>query len=43
MVLVEELTGWVASFCTDPAAAVVDILSMVADRFSLEAAFRVRK
>ena len=40
MVLVDEPTGWVAFFCTDPAARVADILGAVADRFSLETAFR---
>jgi hypothetical protein len=40
VVLVDEPTGWVAFFCTDPSAAVVDILTTVADRFSLEIAFR---
>lgn len=40
VVLVEESTGWVAFFCTDPAARVAAILSAVADRFSLETAFR---
>ncbi|HMB08349.1 MAG TPA: hypothetical protein VKP69_32035 [Isosphaeraceae bacterium] len=40
MVLVDEPTGWVASFCTDVSATVADILGAVADRSSLEAAFR---
>jgi hypothetical protein len=40
VVLVEEPTGWVAFFCTDPAASVAVILAAVADRFSLETAFR---
>src|SRR5262249_53182987 len=40
VVLTEEPTGWVAFFCTDPAAAVADILAGVADRFSLETTFR---
>ena len=40
VVLVDEPTGWVAFFCTDPSAAVVDILTTVADRFSLEITFR---
>ena len=31
---------WVAFFCTDPDASVADILGAVADRFSLETAFR---
>src|SRR5436309_502663 len=40
VVLVDEPTGWRAYFCTDPSASVADILGMVADRFSLEIAFR---
>ena len=40
VVLVEESTGWVAFFCTDPTASVAEILETVADRFSLETAFR---
>jgi hypothetical protein len=40
VVLVNEPTGWVAFFCTDPLASVAEILSAVADRFSLEIAFR---
>lgn len=40
VVLVDEPTGWVAFFCTDPAATVADILTAVADRFSLETTFR---
>jgi len=40
VVLVDEPTGWVAFFCTDPAASVADVLAAVADRFSLEATFR---
>ena len=40
MVLVDEPTGWVAFFCTDPAATVADILESVAARFSLEVTFR---
>ncbi len=40
VVLVDEPTGWVAFFCTDPAATVADVLGAVADRFSLETAFR---
>jgi hypothetical protein len=40
VVLVDEPRGWVAYFCTDPAAGVADILGLVADRFSLEGAFR---
>jgi hypothetical protein len=40
VVLVDEPTGWVAYFCTDPSATVAEILMTVADRFSLETAFR---
>jgi hypothetical protein len=40
VVLVDEPTGWVAYFCTDPSAAVAEILGTVADRFSLETAFK---
>jgi hypothetical protein len=40
VVLVDEPTGWRAYFCTDPEASAADILGMVADRFSLEIAFR---
>jgi hypothetical protein len=40
VVLVDEPTGWRAYFCTDPSAAVADILTAVADRFSLEITFR---
>jgi hypothetical protein len=40
VVLVDEPTGWVAFFCTDPAASAADVLTNVADRFSLETAFR---
>jgi hypothetical protein len=40
VVLVQEPTGWLAFFCTDPDASVADILGAVADRFSLETAFR---
>lgn len=40
VVLVEEPRGWVAFFCTDPTVTVGDILTTVADRFSLETAFR---
>jgi hypothetical protein len=39
-VLVDEPGGWRAYFCTDAQAAVADILSAVADRFSVEPAFR---
>jgi hypothetical protein len=40
VILVDEPTGWVAFFCTDPAASVADVLAAVADRFSLETTFR---
>jgi hypothetical protein len=40
VVLVDEPTGWVAFFCSDPAATVADILAGVANRFSLETTFR---
>ena len=40
VVLVDEPTGWVAFFCTDPSASVADILTAVAGRFALETAFR---
>jgi len=40
VVLVDEPKGWVAFFCTEPSATVADILGLVADRFSLETAFR---
>lgn len=40
VVLVDEPTGWVAFFCSDPTATVADVLTGVANRFSLEVAFR---
>src|SRR5215213_3301796 len=40
VVLVDEPKGWVAFFCTDPEATVVDILGLVAERFCLETCFR---
>jgi hypothetical protein len=40
VVLVDEPTGWRAFFCTDASASVADILTTVADRFSLEITFR---
>ena len=40
VVLVSEPRGWVAFFCTDPAATPADVLGCVADRFALEIAFR---
>jgi hypothetical protein len=36
VVLVDEPTGWVAYFCTDVSATVAEILSTVADRFTLD-------
>jgi hypothetical protein len=39
VVLVKEEHGWVAFFCTHPAASVQEILEMVADRSSLEQCF----
>ena len=38
--LVKEARGEVAFFCTNPDARVADALEAVADRFSLETAFR---
>src|SRR3954451_18884473 len=43
VVLVDEPAGWVAFFCTDPAATVADILGSVAGRFRLEVTFRDMK
>ena len=40
VVLVAEPKGWVAFFCTQASASVADILGLVADRFSLEMAFK---
>jgi hypothetical protein len=40
VVLVDEPAGWRAYVGTDPAATVADILTAVADRFSLEITFR---
>jgi DDE superfamily endonuclease len=40
VVLVRERDGWRAYFCTDPGASVSDVLSAVADRFSLEQGFK---
>jgi hypothetical protein len=40
VVLVKETRGWVAFFCTQPDASPADVLGGVADRFSLETAFR---
>jgi hypothetical protein len=39
-VLVQETRGWVALFCTAPAAGVADLLGAVADRLRPAAAFR---
>jgi DDE superfamily endonuclease len=40
VVLVDEPAGWRAYFCTDTSASVADILTAIADRFSLEITFR---
>jgi hypothetical protein len=40
VVLLDEPAGWRAYFCTDPEATAADILTAVADRFSLEITFR---
>jgi hypothetical protein len=40
VVLVREEHGWVAFFCTDPTAGVVDILEAVADRGAEEQTFK---
>jgi hypothetical protein len=40
VVRVDEPTGWVVFFCTDVSVTVAEILGAVADRFSLETAFR---
>jgi hypothetical protein len=40
VVLVDEPDGWRAYFCTDTSTSVADILTAVADRFSLEITFR---
>jgi hypothetical protein len=40
VVLVDEPTAWRAYFCTDASASVADILTSIANRFSLETAFR---
>ena len=40
VVLVEEAHGWVAFFCSDPSAGVADVLGSIAERFTLETAFR---
>jgi hypothetical protein len=40
VVLVKEPHRWVPFFCTDPAAGAADVLRTIADRFSLETAFR---
>lgn len=43
VVLVKEEHGWVALFCTDPEASVVDILEGAADRGAHEQAFKDMK
>ena len=43
VVLVKEEHGWVAFFCTDPQASVVDILEGAADRGAHEQAFKDMK
>jgi Transposase DDE domain len=40
VVLVKEEGGWVAFFCTDPSAPVVEVLEAAADRGALEQAFK---
>ena len=40
VVLMDEPTGWVAFFCTDASVSAADVLTTVADRFSLEITFR---
>ena len=40
VVLVDEPIGWRAFFCTDSSASVAEILTAVANRFSLEITFR---
>ena len=40
VVLVDEPSGWVAFVCTNVSANVAEILSTVADRFSLETTYR---
>jgi hypothetical protein len=40
VLLVKEEDSWVAFFCTDANTTVAEILGAVADRFSLEIAFR---
>jgi hypothetical protein len=40
VVLVDEPTGWVAYFCTDPAATAADVLTAAAARLALEICFR---
>ena len=39
VVLVKNADGWVAYFCTDPAATAADILGLVADRAAIEQVF----
>jgi hypothetical protein len=38
VVLVREDDGWVAFFCTDPAATAAQVLGAVADRAAVEVA-----
>ncbi len=40
VVIVQETDGWIPYFCTDPAAAVVDILEAPADRGAHEQTFK---
>lgn len=39
VVLVKNNDGWVAYFCTDPAATAADVLGLVADRAAIEQVF----
>jgi hypothetical protein len=39
VVLVRTADGWVAYFCTDPAATAADVLGLVADRAAIEQVF----
>jgi hypothetical protein len=39
VVMVQEVTGWLAYFCTDPAVTVVNILEAMADRGAIEQLF----
>jgi DDE superfamily endonuclease len=40
VVLVQEVRGWVAFFCTDPGASAADVLALAADRGALEQTFK---